>query len=77
MGVLGPSRLCSLRTQSSAWRIHRGIVLWRADAGADIRGCVHAHVSKDVGQVMLAMIILFVACLQMYSMRRRIVKGTI
>lgn len=35
------------------------------------------HVSKDVGQVLLAIIILFVACLQMYSMRRRIVKGTV
>jgi simple sugar transport system permease protein len=35
------------------------------------------HVSKDVGQVLLSIIILFVACLQMYSMRRRLVKGTV
>jgi simple sugar transport system permease protein len=35
------------------------------------------HVTKDVGQVLLAIIILFVACLQMYSMRRRMVKGTV
>jgi ABC-type uncharacterized transport system permease subunit len=35
------------------------------------------YVSKDVGQVLLAIIILFVACLQMYSTRRRLVKGTV
>ena len=35
------------------------------------------YVSKDVGQVLLSIIILFVACLQIYSTRRRLVKGTV